>query len=274
MPTSGTQLTRTIVRMAAQDLGVVSDALYRLASQFSNYYRNYNFDMRTNGERWLVHRLCTLPLRTVFDVGANVGDWSKLWLEKRGISLHAFEPIVTTAAQFHVKLSGDSHLILNAVGLSDTTGDVSFSYQDGECLTPSMTLSNETQKEIYGAEYSTLTARVIRGDAYCHKRAIEHIDVMKIDVEGAEHTVLQGFGSYLTNGSIGLIQFECGIQAVATKWLLADFHKLLERCGYRVGRLMPRRVDFQPYSPWHEDFRGPNYVAVHCGREDILNVLR
>ena len=38
--------------------------------------RGYSYDFDKNGERRLLEVLSALPVNTVFDVGANVGDWS------------------------------------------------------------------------------------------------------------------------------------------------------------------------------------------------------
>lgn len=45
-----------------------------------------------------------------------------------------------------------------------------------------------------------------RGDAYCQQHGIDRIDLPKIDVEGAEHLVMDGFGDMLSK--VGVIQWE------------------------------------------------------------------
>jgi hypothetical protein len=108
----------------------------------------------------------------------------------------------------------------------------------------------------------TLEAEVITGDSYCRERGIDHVDMLKIDTEGADHLVLAGFSQMLSAGRIGVIQFEYGRLSATTKFMLADFYQLLEPQGYRLGKLFPTYVDFKPYDVRDENLEGPNYVAA------------
>jgi Methyltransferase FkbM domain len=115
-----------------------------------------------------------------------------------------------------------------------------------------------------------LRGRVVRGADYCAEHGISTIDCLKIDVEGAEHLVLQGFGDLLTPNRIPVIQFEYGMVNIVTKFLLRDFYQLLEGRGYRVGKLFPRQVRFREYRFRDEDFLGPNYVAASADVAPLL----
>ena len=59
------------------------------------------------------------------------------------------------------------------------------------------------------------------GDAYCTRHRIERIDLLKIDVEGAEHLVLRGFERMLHERRIEVIQFEYGLANIYTHHLFA-----------------------------------------------------
>jgi hypothetical protein len=99
---------------------------------------------------------------------------------------------------------------------------------------------------------------------------INRIDFIKIDVEGAEHKVILGFGDLVSNRSVKIIQFEYGMANIYTKFLLRDYYHLLgER--YVVGRLCPNGVDFKDYDPLEENFRSPNFVAVERGQQALLD---
>ena len=45
------------------------------------------------------------------------------------------------------------------------------------------------------------------------------------------------------------------------------------QAGYAVGKLYPTRVDFRAYRFEHEDFVGPNFVAVRQSHERLKNLL-
>jgi len=41
-----------------------------------------------------------------------------------------------------------------------------------------------------------------------------------------------------------------------------------------IGKLYPHGVAFKEYDFTEENFRGPNYVAVHSARDDLVEMLR
>ena len=102
------------------------------------------------------------------------------------------------------------------------------------------------------------------------KHGITHVDFLKLDVEGAENRVLQGFANALQDRLIDVIQFEYGRANIISKFLLYDFYVLFQKYGYKVGKIYPNYVDFREYSSDDENFLGPNYLAV---REELVNHL-
>ena len=118
-------------------------------------------------------------------------------------------------------------------------------------------------------------AQVETGNDYCKRNQIKEIDILKIDVEGAEHLVLSGFSDLLENGSIKVIQFEYGYTHGDAKFLIKDFYKLLEGYGYLLGPLKPSGVLFMDFDYTLNDFNsGPNYVAVHKSQKDIIEKVK
>ena len=113
----------------------------------------------------------------------------------------------------------------------------------------------------------------MRGDDFSESAEIVHIDLLKIDTEGADHLVLAGFEGMLASHNIDVVQFEYGTWALETKFLLRDFYLLFASCGYVVGRLFPRGVHFGPYDVCDEDFRGLNFVAVREALADVIASL-
>lgn len=113
------------------------------------------------------------------------------------------------------------------------------------------------------------------GDFYCAKRGIDHIDLLKLDVEGAESTVLKGFSRMLEEARIAAVQFEYNFAAIRSHFLLSDFYDLFEPAGFVVGKIFPDAVEFRAYDIYRdEDFLGPNYLAVRRDRRDLIGALR
>ena len=129
--------------------------------------------------------------------------------------------------------------------------------------------------DVDGRVWERLTAAVTTGDAYCRANAVERIDLLKIDVEGAENLVLDGFWDMFSQGRIACVQFEFGMLNIYSKFLLKDFWDLLTGHGFTLGPIMPDGVWFRDYDPRDEDFNGPpNFFAVHHARPDLIAAVR
>ena len=66
-----------------------------------------------------------------------------------------------------------------------------------------------------------------------------------------------------------VIQIEYGKANIFSGFLLKD---LFEKLGtqYAIGKIYPRRVDFQSYSTRDEDFIGPNFLAVRKTEPELI----
>ncbi len=209
-------------------------------------------------------RLAPARFRTVFDVGANIGEWTRAaasaWPDCR---FHCFEPIPETCAVFAKNLP--DRACLNGFGLSDEDGSVPFFYSPES---PDITSDRD-----HGAETERRTCAVKRGDDYCREKGIARIDFLKIDVEGAEHRVLKGFAGMLGGNPPPCIQFEYGAHSIESRFLLLDYYAMLAN-RYQIGKIHPYTVDFRPYDWMMEDFRFANYLCVLKSEEQILRMAR
>jgi hypothetical protein len=85
--------------------------------------------------------------------------------------------------------------------------------------------------------------------------------------------VLQGFAGMIDAGRIDVIQFEYGTGSIVTKFMLKDYYALLASNGYALGKIYPNYVEFRDYHFRHEDFTGPNILAVRSSRKDLIEML-
>jgi hypothetical protein len=128
---------------------------------------------------------------------------------------------------------------------------------------------------IHNAKWQKLQVDAITGDSYVTRSDISQIDLLKMDVEGAEHLVLDGLSETLSAGKIRTIQFEFGMVNIYSRFLLKDYWSLLSGYGFTIGPIMPDGVAFMDYDPCNEDFRGPpNFVAVHRSQSPIIKDVR
>jgi FkbM family methyltransferase len=240
-----------------------------LCRRYLAWYGNLSYDLRTNGETFVLETVARFQPRMLFDVGANVGDWS---IEAKArcpaAEVHAFEIAQPT---FKVLLANTRHLPdvhCQNVGMSDVTGPIHIRHYNSHTA-----LTTATDYP-HPFEFTELTSQVITGDAYATRNGIEHIDLLKIDVEGMEERVLNGFNGMISRKAIDLVQFEYGRVSILNRFLLRDFHSFFRERGYVVGKVFPNHVDFREYDLADEDFMGPNYLACREDKVEYLQALR
>lgn len=219
-----------------------------------------------NGEQALLDRLAPLGFRVLFDVGANVGNWSTYALKVfPQAELHAFEIVPTTFQELRTRLPEERRVHLNQFGLSDQPRRVAVHIYDSNLISSIFALDNDSDA------VGQVDCEVQCGANYAALRGIENIDFLKVDVEGAEGKVLAGFAPMIGRRLVRLIQFEYNRGAILGDFLLKHAYGFLVPQGYRLGKLMPDGVHFHSYHFSHEDFIGPNYIAC---RDDDAELIR
>ncbi|HEY9765442.1 MAG TPA: FkbM family methyltransferase, partial [Chroococcales cyanobacterium] len=202
--------------------------------------------------------------QVIFDVGANRGEYSRKILsiaDRRGteLSLHLFEP-TRSAFSSLAKDFLDSRVSLNPFAVSNSEGTAEIFF-DNE----GSTLSSLYRRDL--ACYSIAmkgseTVETVRLDRYFREKAIEHVDLLKLDIEGHELFALQGMGSFLDSAFVDLIQFEYGGANLDSRTSLRDLYRILEEAGFRIAKVMPDGLELRSYQPWMENFQYANYVAL------------
>lgn len=232
--------------------------------------------IETSGEVWLlsnvVSKACKdIPSPVVFDVGANIGDYSQL--VKRCMPLarvYAFEPAKATYDQLIANLGDIGHSGSNDVkpfniGFSDSEKTVElFSYAiEGQESSLLASIDQRLPTQVVAVETSTSETITVKTlDGFCASEGIDRIDFLKLDVEGHELSVLRGAQGMLTKGAISMIQFEFGPANIYSRTYFFDFWSLLSE-AYDIFRLVPagiHRIGY--YGEQQEIFLTTNYLAV------------
>ena len=93
------------------------------------------------------------------------------------------------------------------------------------------------------------------------------IDYVKIDVEGHELAVLNGFGDLISK--VKLVQFEIGAPQIAAKTYFKDFWYFFAERGFLLFRIAPSGlIQIANYSGWDECFTLANCIAVNKAFKD------
>ncbi|GCL36873.1 glycosyl transferase, group 1 [Sphaerospermopsis reniformis] len=205
---------------------LLSDKNYELISQNNSLRNGYSifkkiesidkyFSVHESAEQTLVSKLVK-PGMVVFDIGANIGDYSILLSKLVGCTgkIYSFEPTSSIYQKLKNRLlefKCDNVCLVNKAVFSHNT-QIEFNEFPEEFSawnsigTPQML--DPCGSGTYVPIVNTELVEAITLDSFCHNNNIDIIDYLKIDVEGAESDVLQGASELLRNQKIRFIQFE------------------------------------------------------------------
>ncbi len=242
-------------------------SLYTAARFFIVSSENKNPDFNTNGENWLWCRLSTLKMDCIFDVGANVGDWSIGASKKlKPKKVFAFEPVPNTYEML-TKNVGNLEVFPQKIALSDYTGELEMNFSIEKSYLSS-SISN-----VDSSSFQKANCKVQTGDVFCNIFNIGIIDFLKIDTEGNDFKVLKGFEGKIRSNEIRLIQFEYGPFSIVSKDLLKDFYDFLNQYGYMIGKIYPDHIDFRDYHIHSENFILSNFIAIKSDDVETKKLL-
>lgn len=244
-----------------------------ISKAFDKALNNVNFDISKNGEFRVLSILAESKPKCIFDVGANVGEYTRLLTELCPESLiHSFEIVPGTFDEMVANVKSKNVKFVNK-GLSDQAGFIDIHVSNHESTTATAyKIEGMKFHDDYYANAKVIKCEVITGRDYLMENNIDQIDFLKVDVEGMDYRVLAGFGDSLVKAKV--IQFEYGVFNISSKDLLVDFYRLLAGYGYVVGKIMPKGVLFDDYNFSMENFYGNNYLAVQKNEQALISRLQ
>lgn len=223
---------------------------------------NYETKYLTGEVHWLKKYLSNFESPVVFDVGANVGDYSNeiLKLFSNAI-IYAFEPHPKNFVQLQSLGYGRIHCFNNAVG--DRPGHIQLYDYENNDGTSHASLYQEVIEKIHHEKSVSHAVSLITLDGFCAEHSVARIDLLKLDTEGNELKCLIGAQQLLRENKIKAVQFEFNNMNIISRSPFKDFWDLLE--GFNFYRLLPggRLLEMKSYSPLScEIYAYQNIVAL------------
>jgi len=225
----------------------------------------YN-DFEHTGEKQVLEFLAgkDLGINTIFDVGANDGTYSLL-LSKifPSSQIHAFEPVPATYKDAELELKNTTNVTIHKFGLYKENCKLDI-YNDSQ--NPNSQISSvyaEGLADFYAVNQLQQTKIEVRTiDSFCEEHQIDIIDFIKIDIEGAELSALQGAEKMIAKDGLRIVQFEFNDFNISSRTFVKDFYKILK--GYRFFRITTSGLfNMGTYTTNHEIFKYQNLLAVH-----------
>jgi FkbM family methyltransferase len=222
-------------------------------------------DFNTSGELNLLkhvkERLTGEPTLTLFDVGANDGNYSKTLANffDNNAAIHSFEPSKKTFDSFLQTTSAIQNIIPNNFGFGDAESTLTLYTNKEVSHLASVYQRNLSHKGILMDKVEKIEISTI--DNYCTKSNIDRIHFLKLDIEGHELKALKGAEHMLNNRKIDFIQFEFGGCNIDSRTYFQDFYYLLKD-NYRIYRILRNGLyEIKEYRESNEIFIAMNYLA-------------
>jgi FkbM family methyltransferase len=221
-----------------------------------------------SGEAWVLRNLRSLlglgraDSLVVFDVGANVGDYTRLANSTLSphVHIHAFEPSLKTYARLAESAAGLLTVTSHNFGLGAHDGFATlYSNPDAGGL------ASVYKRDLNHLGLSLDSQEVVRLrtlDSVCLEHSVDRIHLLKLDVEGNELDVLLAAKRLLVERRVLAIQFEFGGCNVDSRTYFRDFYRLLAD-DFQVSRiLVDGLVHIDRYGEHLERFQLTNMLAL------------
>jgi FkbM family methyltransferase len=204
-------------------------------------------------DEWMLRRFCDKQNLTIFDVGAcECLDSIRYQRMFPSANIHAFEanPRNVTRAKETLAKFGHEEVILNGVALSDKIGELDFfcsegvpegklndehwdyGNKSGSILEPDMEKIRSVWTWLNFQKQEKIPCTTLA--AYCEANEIRKIDLLHLDVQGAELMVLQGARPMIQ--AIDAIWLEVSSERFHVGQAVADdLHFFLKQHGFTCG---------------------------------------
>lgn len=221
---------------------------------------NYTSSQVSGEAGFLDQFLSRFKVPVVFDVGANVGGYTReILMRNPRAHVFAFEPHPTTFRSL-AKFDADPNVQTFNLALGDAEGELDFFDYRDEDGSSHASLYREVIERIHGRAAVAHRVKVSTLAAVAKACEVSHIDLLKIDTEGHELPVLRGAEALIRAGEVEVIQFEFNEMNVSSRTFFKDFWDFLPE--YDFFRLLPDGV--MPI---------PQYVPVLCEIFAFQNIV-
>jgi FkbM family methyltransferase len=208
-------------------------------------------------------RMIQRPDPVLVDLGANMGEWSRLMLDRFPDSeqLVMVEPMPELAQGLREMPFDRKHVVQSAIGQEPATSQ--FYYYPR--VTGISSLHMRKELDFDENEVLVRDVEVTTIDHIVDALKLPRIDFMKMDLEGHELFALRGARAAFEKKLIKAVAFEIGTSNVNSRTFFRDMWDFFSEFGFRLYRIVPggRLAAVSHYSEDLEYFKYfTNYVAV------------
>ena len=213
-----------------------------IKSYFKNIFKYIGLDIRrnlkSNGESnsFLAQKKLLKDNQSplIFDIGANIGQTAKEYISIfKNPQIYCFEPDPSAFGILQELFKNNNKIKCNQLAISNQTEVADFFIMGENCGWNSMLPENPnsfTPKSLTSIKVNTSTI-----DLFCENHRIDCIDILKLDIQGAELKALQGAQKMLEQHKVRYIYTEADFADLyLDQSTFYDVATFLHLFGYRT----------------------------------------
>jgi FkbM family methyltransferase len=176
---------------------------------------------------------------TIFDAGAHYGESAHQYATLLpGASIYCFEPFPESFAKLQRAIATFPKVQTFNIALSDRAGESEFNSNNYTATNSLLTTSPNAEFAWPGGLHDTkkqIRVQTTTLDRFCQDHSIEGIDILKLDVQGAEAMVLKGGDGLLRRGKVGMVYTEIlTVPMYDGQMELHEFFRMMHNYGFEL----------------------------------------
>ncbi len=188
-------------------------------------------------QRLLFERAGISP-QVIVDIGAFQGKITDQYLRAfPQVTVHALEPFPSSHRKLQERFQDEPRVHVHCLAISDESGTAQFYINN-------LPNTNSLLAQEGGRSKDVIDVPTLTFDAFASENGIEHIDLVKVDTEGAELKVFKGATTLLAEQRIDMVSTEVRF---ADKFVgqsaFVDVVNLFNEYGYTLHNVYINRED-------------------------------
>ena len=243
----------------------INDLVLSLALDAKGFKNYGNF--KKTGESNFVN-LIKNEINLSLDIGANIGLYTKLLLEKTNSNVVSFEPLPEAFNELKkIELKFSKRLKVFNLAIGENSNNLDLFYENQKSEKASLIQNLEKLSFIKDNNKNKISVEVRNLDSFDDFFKDQKIDFIKIDTEGFEYEVLKGAQKILETHKPKFIQMEFNWHQLIRNQSLYNISKLVN--SYDTFRILPKGSNLifvEPSRPENNIYHLSNYVFI---RKDL-----
>lgn len=244
-----------------KNMQIINDLILSLTLDAKGF-KNYGNFTKTGESNFI--NLIKNDINLSLDIGANVGQYTKLLLEKTNSDVVSFEPLPEAFNELkNIKLKFSNRLKVFNLAIGENLNNLDLFYENQKSEKASLIHNLEKLSFIKNNNKNKISVKVRSLDSFENFFKDKRIDFIKIDTEGFEYEVLKGAQKILEIHKPKFIQMEFNWHQLIRNQSLYSISKLVN--SYDTFRILPKGKNLifvDPSRPENNIYHLSNYVFI------------